>query len=135
MTPLRTQFTEWLKVCNERFARFSGSQFSSHEVPSEEKVSNAVKRLCLDCRKREVKARQRYCPHCARNRKRESDRRHARAKRRLDVGKTENSPIGVEALTKAEKQVGYTYSKTPILESSFPTRQQERAADVTVESP
>jgi hypothetical protein len=44
-------------------------------------------------------------------------------KRRLDVGKVENSRVGVEALTKAEKQVGYTYSKTPILESSFPTRQ------------
>jgi hypothetical protein len=42
----------------------------------------------------------------------------------LDVGKTENSPVGVEALMKAEKQVGYTYSKAPILESSFPTRQE-----------
>ena len=42
--------------------------------------------------------------------------------RRLDVGKVENSPIGAEALTKAEKQVGYTHPKTPILESSFPTR-------------
>jgi hypothetical protein len=135
MTPLPAQFTEWLKTCNERFARFSGSQFSSHELPSGEKVLTAVKRLCLDCRKREVKPRQKYCHVCARNRKRESDRRHARAKRRLDVGKTKNSPIGVQALTKAEEQVGYTYSKTPILEPSFPTRQQERASDVTAESP
>ena len=123
-TPLPASFTKWLKACNERFARFSGSQFSSDELPGGEKVLTAVKRLCLDCRKREVKPRQRYCYVCARNRKRESDRRHARAKRRLDVGKTENSPVGVEALTKAEKPVSYTYSKTPILESSFPTRQE-----------
>jgi hypothetical protein len=124
MTPLPAQFTEWLKTCNERFARFSGSQFSSHELPSGEKVLTAVKRLCLDCRKREVKPPQRYCHVCARNRKRESDRRHARAKRRLDVGKTENSPIGAETLTKAEKQVGYPHPKTSISGSSFPTGQE-----------
>jgi hypothetical protein len=124
MTPLPAPFVKWLKACNERFARFSGSQFSPHELPSGEKVLTAVKRLCLDCRKREVKPRQNYCHICAKNRKRESDRRHARAKRRLDVGKTENSPIGVEALTKAENPLGYTDSKTPILKSSFPTGQE-----------
>ena len=86
-------------------------------------VKRATK-LCLDCRKREVKPRQKYCHVCAKNRKRESDRRHARAKRRLEVGKTENSPIDVEALTKAENQLGYADSKTPILEPSFPTRQE-----------
>ena len=86
-------------------------------------VKRATK-LCLDCRKRELKPRRRYCNLCAKNRKRESDRRQARAKRQLDVGKTENSPIGAEALTKAEKQLGYTDSKTPILETSFPTRQE-----------
>ena len=129
MTPLPVQFAEWLKTCNERFARFSGSQFSSHELPSGKKILTAVKRLCLDCRKREVQLRQKYCRVCARNRKRESDRRHARAKRRLDVGKTENSPIGVEALTKAENKVRYTDSKPPILASSFPT-QQETAESV-----
>lgn len=83
-----------------------------------------VIKLCLDCRKREVKPRQKYCHICAKNRKRESDRRHARAKRQLDVGKIENSPIDVEALTKAENQLGYTDSKTPILEPSFPTEQE-----------
>ena len=123
MTPLPAQFTEWLKTCNERFARFSGSQFSSHELPSEEKVSNAVKRLCLDCRKREVKPRQRYCSVCAKNRKRESKRRHMRLKRGLDVEKLANSPIGAEALTRPEKQVGYPHPQTPILRSSFSTRQ------------
>jgi hypothetical protein len=123
MTSLPAQFMEWLKACNERFARFSGSQFSSHELPSEEKASNAAKRLCLDCRKREVKARQRYCPHCARNRKRDSKRRHMRLKRALDVEKLANSPIGAEALTKPETQGGYHHPKTSIPGSSFSTGQ------------
>ena len=51
MTPLSAPFMEWLRACNERFARFSGSQFSAHELPSDEKVLAAVKRVCLDCRK------------------------------------------------------------------------------------
>jgi len=48
MTPLPAQFVEWLKACNERFARFSGSQFSAHELPSEEKVPTTAKRPCSD---------------------------------------------------------------------------------------
>ena len=123
MMPLPAQFTEWLKACNERFARFSGSQFSSHELPSEEKVSNAVKRLCLDCRKREVKPRQRYCSVCAKNRKRASKCQHMRLKRGLDVEKLANSLIGAEALTKPETQAGYHHPKPSILGSSFSTGQ------------
>jgi hypothetical protein len=61
-------------------------------------------KLCLDCRKREVKQRQRYCRVCARNRKRESDRRHARAKRRLDVGKVEIRPLGLKDLGKQKSK-------------------------------
>ena len=80
-----------------------------------------VTKLCLDCRKREVRPRQKYCPDCARKHKRESNRRHIRRKRGLDVGKVANSPIGAEPLTKAEKQVGYPNPKAPILGSSFPT--------------
>jgi hypothetical protein len=107
---------EWLKACNERFARFSGSQFSPHELPCgppyEDKaaVLQATK-LCMDCRKREVKPRKKYCPDCARKRKLESNRRHIRRKRGLDVGKLANSPIGAEPLTNAEKQVGYPHPK------------------------
>jgi hypothetical protein len=129
MTPLPAQFTEWLKACNERFARFSGSQFSPHELkggpPYEDKafVRQATK-LCKDCRKCEVRPRQKYCPDCARKRKRESNRWHIRRKRGLDVGKLANSPIGAEPLTKAEKQVGYPHPKAPISESSFPTGQE-----------
>ena len=123
MTPLPAQFTEWLRACNERFARFSGSQFSSHELPTEE-VSTAVKRLCLDCRKREVKARQRYCAPCAKNRNRESKRRHMRLKRGLDVEKLTNSPIHAEALTKPEKQGGYNDPKTTKTASNFSTQKE-----------
>jgi hypothetical protein len=123
MTAPPAQFTEWLKACNERFARFSGSQFSSHKLPSEEKVSNAVKRLCLHCRKREVKPRQKYCPVCAKTRTRDSKRKHMRRKRGSDVEKVRNSPIGAETLTKSEKQVGYPDPKTLIFGSSFSTEQ------------
>jgi hypothetical protein len=82
-----------------------------------------VTKLCLDCRKRGVKARKRYCPNCARNRKRESKRKHMRRKRGSDVEKVANSPIGVEALTKPETQGGYHHPKTSILGSSFSTEQ------------
>jgi hypothetical protein len=81
-------------------------------------------KLCLECRKREIRPRQKYCPDCARKRKRESNRRHIRRKRGLDVGKLANSPIGAETVTKAEKQVGYPHPKTSILGSSFPTGQE-----------
>ena len=128
MTWLPAQFMEWLKSCNDRFARYSGSQFSPHELPGgppcEDKaaVRQATKR-CKGCRKREVRPRQRYCSVCAKNRKRESKRRHMRLNRGLDVEKLANSPIGAEALTKPEVPVGYPHPKTSILPSSFSTRQ------------
>src|SRR5262245_44240607 len=81
-------------------------------------------RMCRDCRKREVRPRQKYCPDCARKKKRESNRRHIRRKRGLDVGKVANSPAGAEGLTKAEKQVGYPYPKPSISGSNFPTSQE-----------
>jgi hypothetical protein len=83
-------------------------------------VERATK-LCLDCRKRQVRPRQKYCPNCARKRKREANRRHIRRKRALDVGKPANSPIGAEALTKPKTQGGYDYPGTTISGSSFPT--------------
>jgi len=78
-------------------------------------------KLCKRCRKREVRPRQEYCPDCARKQKRDSNRRHIRRKRGLDVGKLANSPTGAEALTKPETQGGYDYPKTSLLESNFPT--------------
>jgi hypothetical protein len=124
-----TPLPGWIKVANERFARFSGSRFSPHELPGGPRYGDkaAVRqatKVCRDCRKREVKPRQWYCPDCARKNKRDSNRRHIRRKRGLDVGKLANSPIGAEALTKAEKQVGYPYPKTSISGSSFPTGQR-----------
>ena len=82
-----------------------------------------VIKVCLECRKREIRVRQKYCPDCARKHKRESNRHHIRRKRGLDVGKLVNSPIGVEALTNAERQDGDPHPKPLILGSSFPTSQ------------
>src|SRR6516164_4472655 len=116
MTPLPAQFTEWLRACNERFARFSGSQFSPHELPggppNEDKaaVRQATKR-CRDCGKREVRLRQRYCLVCSISRIRKSKRKHMARKRGLDVEKVTDSPVGAEALTKIEMQVGYHHPK------------------------
>jgi hypothetical protein len=82
MTPLPAHFTEWLKACNERFARFSGSQFAAHELPGGPPHENKpagwqATKLCREeCCKREMKGRQRYCLDCARKEKRESNRRH-----------------------------------------------------------
>jgi hypothetical protein len=54
-------------------------------------------KLCLDCRKREVKPRQKYCRVCARNRKRESDRRHARGETAIRCRKSRKSrPVPAE---------------------------------------
>ena len=126
MTPLSAEVREWLKACNERFARFTGSKFSSHELPGgppcEHKaaVRQATKR-CKLCRKREVRLRQRFCPVCSKIQNREHKR--MRRKRASDVEKLANSPVGAEALTKPEKQVGYHHPKTSILGSNFSTRQ------------
>jgi hypothetical protein len=58
----------------------------------------AAQKLCRDCRKAAVEGIRRYCARCALKRKRESDRRHARAKRRLDVEKTEIRPLALRHL-------------------------------------
>jgi hypothetical protein len=124
MTPL----PEWIRRSNERFARFSGSQFWPHELPGgppcEVKTAGRqATKLCRDCRKREVRPRQKYCPECARKRKRKSNRRHIRRKRGSDVGKLANSLVGVETLAKTEKQVGYPYPTAGVSGSSFRTEQ------------
>jgi hypothetical protein len=122
MTPL----PEWIRASNERFARFSGSQFSPHELPGgppyEDKAAvwQATK-LCMNCRTREVKLRQKYCLVCCKTRNRESKRKHMRRKRALDVEKLANSSIGPEALTKPETQGGYHHPKTSIRASTFST--------------
>jgi hypothetical protein len=174
--PLPAQFTKWLKACNERFARFSGSQFSSHELPQGEKPAAAnsqkaltrgaicgfkcllcgrsmqdaggrwecrcgfsykplvpgtipgkylqraitAKKLCRDCCRVIVRGIQRYCSSCAKSRRRASNLRH-KLKRRLQGDKIVSAPIAAEPLTKPKKTIGYTYPKTSILGSSFPT--------------
>ena len=88
---------------------------------------HVAKRMCKECRKREAGPRKRYCEGCAKSRKRESTRLAAR-KRRRDVRKEENSPIGAEALAKPEKQGGYIHPKTSFSTSSFPTPNEKEAA-------
>jgi hypothetical protein len=64
-------------------------------------------RLCRDCRKAAVEGIRRYCARCALKHKLASTRSSKRAKRGLNGRKTENSPIGAEALTHAEIQIRY----------------------------
>jgi hypothetical protein len=58
----------------------------------------AIKRLCRACRRREVVGLKRFCQTCTQGRERNSDRLRKR-KSRLDVRKTENSPIQAEVVT------------------------------------
>jgi hypothetical protein len=59
---------------------------------------SAIKRLCRACRKCEVVGLKRFCRTCAEKRERAGDRLR-KQKNRLDVRKTENSPIQAKALT------------------------------------
>jgi hypothetical protein len=79
-------------------------------------------KTCLDCHKREVGPRQKYCQVCGRIRKREKQREHMRRKRGCDVEKLANSPIGAEALTKHLDQGGYTDTKSAFPASNFSTQ-------------
>jgi hypothetical protein len=90
-----------------------------------------IKRMCMAGRgenlgqekkcQTEVSGRAEYCPRCVAKR-RNASRRIANTG--LEPHPIANSPIGAEALTKAEKQVGYPYPKGSILGSSFPTGQE-----------
>src|SRR5215472_10312177 len=76
----------WIRAANDRFGRFSGSPFAPHELPGGPPCENTAASwqattLCLKCRKHEVKPPRKYCPGCAKDRKRESNRRHMRRKR------------------------------------------------------
>jgi len=182
MTLLPAQFMEWLRACNERFARFSGSQFSPQELPGGpppprdtfrsfkcllcgRPMQNAgkrwecrcgffyqplvpgsipkkyrndfkqIKRMCMTGRGKdlgkekkcqtEVSGRAEYCPRCVAKRRNASRRL---ANTGLEPHPMANSPIGAEALTKTEMQVGYPHPKPSIFESNFSTRQRDDAA-------
>jgi len=58
-----------------------------------------IKKLCKDCGKVEVTGIRRFCPACAKSRKRASNRKYW--KKRVSLGKTEFSAVGAEALTNA----------------------------------
>jgi hypothetical protein len=67
---------------------------------------SAIKRLCRACRKCEVVGLKRFCGTCAEKRERAGDRLR-KQKSRLDVRKTENSRIQIEALTNDDQSDGY----------------------------
>jgi hypothetical protein len=84
------------------------------EVRTGIRLQKLIAKYCVDCRKREVGPRQKYCSVCARGRQRESARRAMRAKRSLDVNKLANSPIAAEALTNCGQSGGYDCSGRPL---------------------
>ena len=88
-------------------------------------AKQATKR-CLECHKREIRPRQKYCANCATDKKRKSNRDHIRRKRRHDVGKLDNSPIRAEELTSTKNQTRCGDTKTPFSPSSFPTDKERR---------
>jgi len=61
--------------------------------------------LCRDCREVAVSGIRRFCGRCAAKRKRASTRESLRAKRGLNVRKTENSPVGAETLTRSKMDI------------------------------
>jgi hypothetical protein len=83
-----------------------------------EPLERSSKKKCatVGCR-RLVEGLTRYCDRCARKRKAAS----TRESRWRKCGKTGISPIGAEALTKAENRVGYHHPQTSISDASFPT--------------
>jgi hypothetical protein len=66
-----------------------------------------AKKMCKQCKRIEVGGIAKYCERCALKRKLAFTCKSKQSKRGLNRRKSENSPIGAEALTKAENQVGY----------------------------
>jgi hypothetical protein len=80
--------------------------------------------LCRDCRKIPVEGIRRYCGRCALKRKLAFTRESKRRKRGLNGRKRGNSPIGAEALTKAESSGRHDDPKTPMLGDGFSSTRQ-----------
>ena len=61
-----------------------------------------AKRVCRECRRVEVNGNQIFCYKCSEKRHKISKRRSASTKRRSNVDKVPDSPIGAEGLTQAD---------------------------------
>ena len=81
-----------------------------------------AKKLCRNCHKVEVQGIKRYCGKCARARKLAANRESYR--RGLNSGKTKNSPIRAEALTRAENEGRYSHPQTAKTASNFSTQKE-----------
>jgi hypothetical protein len=65
------------------------------------------KKMCRACRRVEVEGKEKFCYKCAAQRKRTSYRLSKRRSRSCNVQKNQNSPVGVEALTKPDLAGSY----------------------------
>jgi len=81
-----------------------------------------AKKLCRNCHKVKVQGIKRYCGKCARARKLAANRESY--DRSLNSGKTQNSPIGAEAVTKPKMQGGYDDLRTVKTASNFSTQKE-----------
>jgi hypothetical protein len=87
-----------------------------------------AKRMCKRCERVEVQGIARFCGKCALKRKLASTRESKRQKQGLNGRKSENSPVGAEALTKPEMTKGNNNPPTSILDSSFSSTTDARVA-------
>ena len=81
-----------------------------------------AKKLCRNCHKVEVQGIKRYCGKCARARKLAANRESYR--RGLNSGKTQNSPIAAEALTRRKNEGRHSHPQTAKTASNFPTQKE-----------
>ena len=81
-----------------------------------------AKKLCRNCHKVEVRGIKRYCGKCARARKLAANRESYH--RGLNSGKTQNSPIGAEALTRQKNEGRYSHPQTTKAASNFSTQKE-----------
>jgi hypothetical protein len=93
-------------------------------------TKSTAKRVCLNCRRVELDGLAKYCEQCARKRKLASTRKSKQSKQGLNGRKSENSPIGAEALTKAEASTRYDSPQTSNLSSGFSSTRQGTAQGV-----
>jgi hypothetical protein len=87
-----------------------------------------AKRMCKRCERVEVQGIARFCGKCALKSKLASTRESKLQKQGLNGRKSENSPVGAEALTKPEMTKRNNNPPTSILDFSFSSTTDARVA-------
>ena len=85
-------------------ARAVRSAMKAAKAGQEQATPKEIKRVCLRCRRIEMRGKQQYCEKCYAKRRNET-------RRGSEVAEIANSPIGAEALIKAEFEGGYRHSQ------------------------